>query len=99
LGHPQGRLPKKGEWVGLPPRPFTYTPDQIGVFLGLSTDAIENNYLWYEGRQPGAMPLDRIRAINIAEPSEKPVWRVAEQELIRWMKRKKFRYYERSWVE
>lgn len=99
MGRPKGDGPKKREWVGLPPRPFMYTRDQLSVILNISELELHKKYLWYENRQVGAKPVDKLRAVNIAPLDEKPDWRVSEQELIRWMKRQGLRYYERGWVQ
>lgn len=99
LGHPTGNAPRKGEWVGLPPRLFLYTIDQIAVILSLTVPNVKRMYVWYEGREIGVHPSDKLRLVNIAPDNEKPEWRSSEQELIRWMKEKKFRYYERGWVD
>lgn len=83
--------------VGLPPRPFLYTPDQIAYILNVKISTVLDQYLWYEGRSIGARPRNMMLARNIAPSSEyAPVWRVGEQELIRWMQRKGFKFYEHT---
>lgn len=89
-------LPPGRESVGLPARVFLYTIDQISVMLDLSEKVIKDSYLFYEGRTVGTKRRDLILARNIAPDNEKPEWRVTERELIRWMKVKGFRYYDRG---
>ena len=84
--------------VGLPPRPFLYTIDQISVLLDLPEKTLHTQYVYHEGRDIGIIHPHHMRGRNIAPPDEKPDWRVAEAELIRWMKRKGFKYYDRGVV-
>jgi hypothetical protein len=82
--------------VGLPPRPFLYTIDQISVLLSLSEADIRARYIYFQGRSIGAKSPDLMTARNIAPRTDSPEWRVTETELIRWMRSRGFRYYERS---
>lgn len=84
--------------VGLPVRPFLYTLDQIAMLLVVTQDALERSYLHFDGRHPGARPIDKMLCRNIAPVTEPPDWRVAERELIRWMRRAGFRVYERGYA-
>lgn len=84
--------------VGLPTRPFLYTIDQLSVLLELGERTLATGYLYFEGRSTGTHSLDLMLARNVAPPNEKPEWRVAERELIRWLKRKGFILYDRTWV-
>lgn len=99
MGHPSGKAPRKREWVGLPPRPFLYTVDQVAAILSLTPGNVKRLYLWYDGRQVGVRPKDKLRAVNIAGEDDRPEWRISEQELIRWLRLKGFKYYERAWVD
>lgn len=99
MGYPTGQAPRKREWVALPARPFMYTADQLAAVLSMTEAHVRGRLLWYEGREVGVRPLVKLKAINIANEDERPDWRVSEQELIRWMKHKGFRYYERAWAE
>lgn len=85
------------ESFGLPPRIFLYTLDQIATMLQVSDHTVKTLYLHYDGRSVGNRPADRMVARNIAPAGEKPDWRVAEKELMRWMRYKKFRFYTRGW--
>lgn len=82
--------------VGIPPRPFLWTPDQIATMLNLETKQVMRNYLYFEGRSIGTRGKDLMVAINIAPAEEKPEWRISEREFTRWMRYKGFRYYERG---
>ncbi len=84
--------------VGLPPRPFLYTIDQISVILDVTEKIVAATYLFFEGRSTGTRNKHLMLARNIAPPDAKPDWRVAERELVRWMKTKGFRYYERGTI-
>jgi hypothetical protein len=100
MPRPAGKRPRNPEWVALPTRLFLYTPDQVAMILNVDLRTVMASYLWYEGRQVGAHDYDKLRAVDISEDRSKPPrWRVSEQELIRWMRRKGFKYYERGWVE
>lgn len=85
--------------MGLPPRPFLYTLDQIAQIVSLSTGTLARSYIFYAGRTTGLRSKNQMRARNIAAAEDKPEWRVAEEELIRWMKVKGYRYHERGWLE
>lgn len=90
----RSELPANPEAIGLPVRPFFYTIDQLSVILVVSSNQIRTNYLHYEGRSVGAPSRDKMVARNIAPADQKPEWRVAERELIRWLRRKGFKVYE-----
>lgn len=97
---PEGELPGKRpnpDLVGMPLRAFLFTTDQIATMLSVSEQDVKKTYLFYQGRQPGARPRSKMLARNIAPEGEKPEWRVAERELLRWMKVKGFRIYDRGW--
>lgn len=89
-------LPPQRDGVGLPARVFLYTLDQIAVMLDLSQTRVEQTYIYFEGRSTGARQRALMLAHNIAPPDERPDWRVSERELIRWMKVKGFKYYDRG---
>jgi hypothetical protein len=90
--------PVDPEKVGLPLRPFLYSLDQLSVLLDVDENALKSTYIHYEGRSIGAATRHRMIARNIAPPESKPDWRVAERELVRWLKFKGFKHYERSSV-
>jgi hypothetical protein len=83
--------------VGLPIRPFLFTVDQIATLLSAHEQTVKDS-LFYDGRSTGRQPKDKMIARNIAIPGARPEWRVSEQELIRWMRFKNFKVYERGWV-
>lgn len=81
---------------GLPPRPFLYTIDQVATLLAMSETSIER-VLYLTGRSIGPQPQDRLKAVNMAAEGEDPVWRIPENDLVRWLRRKGIRIYDRSW--
>lgn len=89
-------LPVGYNKIGLPPRPFLYTIDQLSVMLDLPERRIMQAYLYFEGRSIGSRHKDLMTARNIAPADDKPDWRVTEREFVRWMRVKGFRYYDRS---
>ena len=90
-------MPDERKQLGLPPRPFLYTLDQISVIVSVEQATLKRNgWLFFQGRQPGRPLPDELRCVNIASGiNDAPDWRVEERELIRWMKRKGFRYVDR----
>ena len=84
--------------IGLPPRPFLYTVDQLSLLTGIPEQSLYRQYLYMEGRSIGIKDRHHITARNVARPDEKPDWRVAEKEFIRWMKLKGFKFYDTGTV-
>lgn len=89
-------LPVAHDKIGLPPRPFLYTLDQLSVMLDIPEERIRKGYIYFEGRSIGSRHKDLMVARNIAPANERPDWRVAEREFVRWMRTKGYRYYERA---
>lgn len=87
------------ESVQLPLRVFMYTLDQISEVLQVPLGTIKGGYIYFQGRSQGRARIDLMRARNIAPPESKPDWRVAETELIRWMRYKGFTFSKRKNVE
>lgn len=83
-----------GAPIGLPPRTFLYTLDQLCVMLDMSEAALKKSHIYFWGRSTGSTPRDLMVARNIAPLGEKPEWRVAEREFTRWMRTKGFKHYE-----
>ena len=77
------------ERLGLPPRIFLYTVDQIADLLRVTPLDLQKKYLWYSGRVVGRPKNDKMIALNIAPEGETPEWRVDELEFIRWVRHKK----------
>lgn len=97
--HTRATGPYKPESVGIPPRLFLYTLDQVAQITALDLNNLKRNFIYYDGRTPGKNPKFKMVARNIAPPHQDAEWRVAEKELIRWLRRKGFKVYERGWVE
>lgn len=89
-------LPVSHDKIGLPPRPFLYTLDQLSVMLDVPEERIRKAYIYFEGRSIGSRSKQLMTARNIAPGNQNPDWRVAEREFIRWMRTKGYRWYERS---
>lgn len=77
----------------LPPRAFLYAPEQIAQMLNVAEHTVRN-HLYYEGRSTGIKSPDRLRAINVAPDAEKPIWRIEENEVVRWFRYRGIRLYE-----
>ena len=89
-------MKSKSEQVGLPPRPFLYTLDQISALVSIPQPALEKKFVWFDGRSIGRKTANFMVARNIAPEDQPPDWRVMDNELVRWMRRKGFRIYERN---
>lgn len=82
--------------LGLPIRPFLYTLDQISDLIVVGLKPLRANYIFFDGVSTGTRGKDRMLAINIAAEGRNPDWRVAEEELKRWLRHKGFRVYDTS---
>lgn len=92
-------MPRTADDMGLPPRVFLYTLDQIAMMLGLEMQSLKNSHIFFEGRHVGTKPKMKMRARDISgEDDSKPDWRVTEFEFKRWLKLHGFRVYERTTV-
>jgi hypothetical protein len=88
------RRPTDAKAVGLPPRVFLYTLDQVALMLSVAEARVKNTYVYYEGRSTGFRSVDLMLAVNIAKRHEAPEWRISEREFIRWLTQKGFKVYE-----
>lgn len=86
---------KSRERISLPPRVFLYTLDQVAAILAVQD---VSRYIWTL-EQGGIRAKDKLTARNIAPVGATPEWRVADNELIRWLRYKGFRYVEVGYVE
>ena len=84
--------------LGLPPRIFFFTIDQIATLIELDEKYIKDHLLHYEGRSPGICPRGIMHALNMAPEGEKPEWRVSEQSFMRYLRVRGIRFYERGYV-
>lgn len=82
--------------LGLPPRIFMYTPDQLATMLELTEQYVKRTLLFYDVREPGLAPKSKMRAVNIAPEGETPQWRVTEREFIRYLRSRGVKFYERG---
>lgn len=86
--------PADRQKIGLPPRVFMFTIDQIAYMLNVEERTVKTRYLYFEGRSTGRRRLDLLVAVNVAPDDVKPDWRVNERELIRWATMKKLKFVE-----
>lgn len=84
--------------VGLPSRPFLYTIDQVAQLLAVSEQYVKLEYAYWEGSSIGIPSSDRVVFRNIAPRGASPEWRCSEREIIRFLRHKGYRYYERGFV-
>lgn len=89
-------MPTEREQFNMPPRVFLYTLDQIATMLAVELQYVKAHLIHYDRRSVGSRPLDKMAARNIALEGDKPEWRVAEAELIRYLRRRGFRIYDRT---
>ena len=78
--------------VVIPARPFLYTLDQVAAIMSISERELIGVYLFLEGRSTFPRSPHHITARNIAPPDDEPEWRVAEPELLRWLRSLGFVY-------
>ena len=81
--------------VNLPRRPFLFTLDQVAELLAISPRALQN-FLYYHGRDVGP-PRGKLPARNIAPPDQRAEWRIAERDLLIWLRSKGFRVTDPGW--
>ena len=84
--------------INLPVRPFLYSMPQVAGILSITIHHLQMNIAYYDGRSIHRQTPHDMKFINIAKEDKRPVWRVAEQELIRWMKIKGFCVHDASWA-
>lgn len=89
-------MPSERDRVGLPPRIFMYSPDQIATMLSLELKYVKSTLLFYDKREPGLTPKTKMRAVNIAPEGETPEWRVTENELLRYLRMRGIKFYDRG---
>jgi hypothetical protein len=69
--------------ITLPEHPFFYTLDQVAMICQVSPTWLKQRTS-YAGRTIDTGRA-RLRAVNLAEPDDAPVWRISERELLRWL--------------
>ncbi len=65
---------------------------------GIGEAGLKATHLYFQGRSVGYEQKWQMHAVNVAAPNDKPEWRVADKEFIRWLKFKGFRVVERGYV-
>jgi len=80
----------RGQRITLPTRVMLYTVDQLSAILAVDEKDLYGRYLYFDGVSAG-LQGKRMRALNIEiDPDQKPRWRVAETELIRYLVQRGF---------
>jgi hypothetical protein len=84
--------------LGLPAKPFMYTPFQIAALLELEETTVKNKLLHYEGRSVGVCPKFKMRAYNVmpSDGETEPKWRIPESSLIAYLRFMGIKYYTRN---
>jgi len=82
----------------LPPRAFFYTLDQIATMINVDYEYFRRRYIYYDRRSVGVHYPDMLLAVNMAPHGAPPDWRVTEDELKRWFKKKRVRLHQRGWL-
>jgi hypothetical protein len=77
----------------LPYRPFFYTLDQVADILQVDLDSLKATRVYYEGRTAGPPPKTLLVARNVNPSGVKPEWRIAESELLVWMRQNRILPY------
>lgn len=86
----------KRDSVGLPLRAFLYTLEQISTMTAIPIEKLESELVYYDTRTLGVKYASMLMAHNAARPKDPPLWRVSEDELIRWLRAHGFYVYERK---
>lgn len=82
------------ESVGLPARPFLYSLEQISGLTAIPEKKLTSIFVHFDGKTLGVHKKSQLMARNLAPPGRQPIWRVAESELIRWLRAHRIRIYE-----
>lgn len=86
------------ESVVLPVKPFLYTLDQVAQLLNIETKKLySNGWINFHGRSTGIATKQEMVARNIEKDPDKPAeWRIAERELVRWLRLRGYKFHERG---
>lgn len=82
------------EEVGLPDPVFFYTVDQVADLLAVSPDHLKKVIAHYNG-MGGIRRPDKLTIVNLAPAGSPQIWRVSEDELIRYLRNRGVRLYRR----
>lgn len=77
----------------LPSKPFLYTLDQVAHLVNITEDQLRAKYIYFASDTGGPNRQRLIIARNIANLGDDPDWRVSEDELKAWLKRKGFKVW------
>lgn len=84
---PRQVVPVAVSEIQLPATPFLYTLDQVAILLAWDVTRLRKSCHFF-GRSLGSRTPDDLRVMNLADAGGSPDWRVAENELLRWLIRK-----------
>lgn len=90
----EGRT-REAHRVELPPRPFLYTLDQIATILAIEVSDLRQR-IYFTGKTTSYRVPRQLVARNISPPTLAPEWRVAEEELVRYLKECGFRLHRQG---
>lgn len=79
-------------FLELPLKAFMYTLEQVADMLSIDRVYFKNKFVYYKGRTPRVHTSHELAAVNLAKPAEEPIWRISEDELIRWLKVKRINF-------
>lgn len=91
-------IQKESRAVGIPFKVFLYTLEQVADMLAVDVKSFSARYVHYDNRTPGRKKSDTFMARDISPLGEKPDWRIADNEVLRWFKSKGYKLVERGWV-
>lgn len=89
---------KQSRAIGIPFKSFLYTFEQVSDMLSIDLKTFQQKYVHYDNRTPGRKKVDTFLARDISPLGEKPEWRIADTEVLRWSKAKGFKIVERGWI-
>lgn len=76
--------------IALPVRVFLYTLDQLAAILSVDEETLVVRYLYFQGLSTGIQG-NRMMARNVEiDPGQRPRWRVAESEVLKYLRNKGF---------
>lgn len=84
---------KRRSDIEMPVRIFLYRLDQVAFMLDMPEATLRAKHLYLVGRTAGRRNPHYLVARNVAPPDAvKKDWRIAENELVRWMRVKGFTF-------
>lgn len=87
-------MEKLREEVGLPTPVFFYTLGQVADLLAVSLEQLKTEICHFRG-MGGIDRPDKLLVVDLTSRTEAQIWRVSEDELIRWCRNRGVRLYRR----